>query len=52
MTFKQKKTDLVAQAFDPTATSDAIYFDDPRQGAYVRVEPALHREIMEGRIRL
>jgi fatty-acyl-CoA synthase len=52
MTFKQKKTDLVAQAFDPTATSDVIYFDDPRQGAYVRIEPALHREIMEGRIRL
>jgi fatty-acyl-CoA synthase len=52
MTFKQKKTDLVAQAFDPAATSDAIHFDDPSKGAYVRVEPALHREIMEGKIRL
>ena len=52
MTFKQKKIDLVAQGFDPAATSDAIYFDDPRQGTYVRVEPALHREIVEGKIRL
>jgi fatty-acyl-CoA synthase len=52
MTFKQKKIDLVAQAFDPAATSDAIYFDDARAGTYVRIEPALHREIMEGKIRL
>jgi fatty-acyl-CoA synthase len=52
VTFKQKKADLVAQAFDPAATPDAVYFDDPRAGAYVRVEPALHREITEGKIRL
>jgi len=52
MTFKQKKTGLVAQGFDPTATSDTILFDDPRQGAYVRVDPALHQDIVEGKIRL
>jgi fatty-acyl-CoA synthase len=52
MTFKQKKTDLVAQGFDPAATSDAIFLDDPRQGAYVRIDPALYRDLGSGKIRL
>ena len=52
MTFKPKKADLVAQGFDPAATGDAIYFDDPRAGAFVRVDAALHGEIMSGQIRL
>ena len=32
-TFKQKKFDLVREAFDPGETSDAIYFNDPRARA-------------------
>ncbi len=52
MTFKQKKIDLVAQGFDPASTADAIYFDDPRAGAYVRVDPALYGQIVGGKIRL
>ncbi len=52
MTFKQKKTDLVAQGFDPSATSDATFFDDPRQQAYVRIDPALYRALVDGKIRL
>jgi fatty-acyl-CoA synthase len=52
MTFKQKKIDLVAQGFDPSATTDAIYFDDPRRGAYVRVDPALCQDLAEGKIKL
>ena len=52
MTFKQKKTGLVAQGFDPDLTDDAIYFDDARENAYVRVTPALHQELMDGRVRL
>jgi fatty-acyl-CoA synthase len=52
MTFKQKKIELVAQGFDSAATTDAIYFDHPRSGAYVRVDPALYRELAEGKIRL
>jgi fatty-acyl-CoA synthase len=52
MTFKQKKVDLVTEGFDPRRTSDAIYFDDAREGAYVRVAPALFQELMDGRIRL
>jgi fatty-acyl-CoA synthase len=52
MTFKQKKTDLVAEGFDPAAASDATFFDDPRRGAYVRVDPALYRDLASGKIRL
>jgi fatty-acyl-CoA synthase len=52
MTFKQKKTDLVAQGFDPGMTTDAIYFDDPRQSAYVRLDPARYQDIVDGKIRL
>jgi fatty-acyl-CoA synthase len=52
MTFKQKKTDLVAQGFDPSATSDATFFDDPRQQAYVRIDPALYRALVDGKIKL
>jgi fatty-acyl-CoA synthase len=52
MTFKQKKTDLVAEGFDPGLTTDAIYFDDARQDAYIRLVPALHQDLIDGRIRL
>jgi fatty-acyl-CoA synthase len=52
MTFKQKKTDLVAEGFDPDLTTDAIHFDDPREGAYVRLAPTLYHDLIEGRIRL
>jgi len=51
-TFKAKKTDLVAQGFDPGLTTDAIYFDDPRSGALVRLDVALYRDIIGGDIRL
>jgi len=52
MTFKQKKIDLVAQGFDPGATSDSIYFDDPREPVFVRVDRGLYRELLDGKIRL
>ena len=32
-TFKQKKIDLVREGFDPAATSDPIYFNDPQAQA-------------------
>ena len=52
MTFKPKKVDLVAQGFDPARTQDPLYFDDPRAGAYVRLDAALYGEIVGGKIRL
>jgi len=52
MTFKQKKIDLVGQGFDPASTSDAIYFDDPHAGAFVRVDAARYAQIVSGAVRL
>ncbi|HUI96874.1 MAG TPA: long-chain-acyl-CoA synthetase [Xanthobacteraceae bacterium] len=52
MTFKQKKADLTTQGFDPVGCADAIYFDDPQTGAFVRLDAALHAQIVNGAIRL
>jgi fatty-acyl-CoA synthase len=51
-TFKSKKIDLVKQGFDPSQTSDPIYFNDPRRKAFVRLDPALYEDINAGRVRL
>ena len=51
-TFKHQKTELVREGFDPAASGDAIYFDDPSQQAYVRLDGALFERIEAGRIRL
>jgi fatty-acyl-CoA synthase len=51
-TFKQTKSDLQRVGFDPTATDDAIYFDDPAAKAFVRLNPALYARIQVGKIRL
>ena len=51
-TFKHKKSDLIRDGFDPKATPDAIYFDDPAQQAYVRLDPVLHACICAGKLRL
>jgi fatty-acyl-CoA synthase len=51
-TFKHQKSDLVREGCDPTATSDAIYFDDPSQRAYVRLEAPLYERIQAGKVRL
>jgi len=51
-TFKQKKVDLVKEGFDPSKISDAIYFNDPQAGAFVLLNPALHRRIEQGEVRL
>jgi fatty-acyl-CoA synthase len=51
-TFKQKKLDLAAQGFDPAKTDDAIFFDDPREHALVRLDGALHDKIVSGEVRL
>jgi fatty-acyl-CoA synthase len=44
-TFKQKKVDLLEQGFDPSATTDPIYFDDAAAGAFVRVDAALYERL-------
>ncbi len=51
-TFKHQKTELVRDGFDLAATDDAIYFDDPSQQAYVRLDGALFERIKAGAVRL
>src|SRR5258708_4293889 len=51
-TFKHQKAELVREGFDPTASGDVIYFDDPSRQAYVRVDGALFERIKAGELRL
>jgi fatty-acyl-CoA synthase len=51
-TFKYSKTDLVRQGYDPAATVDVIYFDDPQSGAFVQLDEILYGRIQDGQIRL
>jgi fatty-acyl-CoA synthase len=51
-TFKQRKVALVKDGFDPGNISDALFFDDPRVRAYVRLDSALYHEIVSGEVRL
>src|SRR5262249_22281652 len=37
-TFKHQKSELVREGYDPASTGDAIYFSDPQQQSYVRVD--------------
>ena len=50
-TFKHTKNDLQRDGFDPAATSDAIYFDDPASDAFVRLDQALYERIKAGVVR-
>jgi fatty-acyl-CoA synthase len=51
-TFKQKKVDLVREGFNPAATTDPIYFNDPHSQAFVRLDAGLYRRIESGEVRL
>ncbi len=51
-TFKHQKNELAREGFDPGASGDAIYFDDPSQRAYVRLDGALYERIKAGEVRL
>jgi len=50
-TFKYTKTDLVRQGYDPAATDDALYFNDPECKAFVPLDQALYGRIQGGEIR-
>jgi fatty-acyl-CoA synthase len=51
-TFKHQNTELEREGFDPTASDSAIYFDDPSQEAYIRLDRALFDRIQAGLVRL
>ena len=51
-TFKYSKADLVSQGYDPSITTDIIYFDNPESQAFHRLDKALYDSIQAGQIRL
>jgi fatty-acyl-CoA synthase len=51
-TFKHTKTNLQGEGFDPAATSDAIYFDDPAKKAFIRLDGELFARLAAGKVRL
>ena len=52
VTFKYSKTELARQGYDPAASTDALYFNDPELRAFSRLDKVLYDRILEGRIRL
>ena len=51
-TFKYSKVDLVRQGYDPDATTDVIYFDNPESKSFERLDPSLFDRIQNGKIPL
>jgi fatty-acyl-CoA synthase len=51
-TFKPRTQELQKAGFDPAQVPDPLYFDDPRVGAYVPLDAALHAAIVAGQVRL
>jgi len=51
-TFKQKKIDLVREGFDPSATTDPIFFDNQEARAFVRLDGPLYDRIVAGAVRV
>jgi fatty-acyl-CoA synthase len=51
-TFKQSKTTLRREGYNPGSTSDPIFFHNSKEQAFVRLDPALFEQINAGKIRL
>ncbi len=51
-TFKHKTAELARQGYDPAATDDALYFDDPARRAFIQLDRALYERIQAGAVRL
>jgi len=51
-TFKYTKHEFVRQGYDPAASTDAVYFNDPQRQAFVRLDKALYERIQTGQLRL
>jgi len=49
-TFKHRKA--AGSSYDPAASPDPIYFNDPARAAFVRVDEALYERIRNGEIKL
>ena len=50
-TFKHRKVDAVAEGFDPKL-DDPLWFFDAAEKRYVALDDALHRQILDGKVRI
>jgi len=51
-TFKQRKVELVKDAFDPAIIDDPLYWLDSLSGCYVPLDATRYTDIVQGRVRL
>ncbi len=51
-TFKPKTLELMREGWDPGLIGDPLYFDDPREQAYVPLDAATHAALGAGKIRI
>jgi fatty-acyl-CoA synthase len=51
-TFKPKKHDLARESYDPSASADPIYFNDPVRQSFVKVDAELFERIQSRKVRL
>jgi fatty-acyl-CoA synthase len=51
-TFKQRKIEMTKEGFDPARIGDAVFFDDPRTQAYVRLDERGYGQILSGEVRV
>ena len=51
-TFKQKKANLVREAFAPAIAGDIIYFNSSEQQAFVPLDEVLYERIQSGQVRI
>jgi fatty-acyl-CoA synthase len=51
-TFKQRKTVLIRQGFDPDRIDDPLYFNDPEARAFVWLDRMLYERLQSGEMRL
>jgi fatty-acyl-CoA synthase len=51
-TFKWKKQELSREAYNPSAVTDTIYFNDSARQAFVKVDAAVYESIRSGKLRI
>ena len=51
-TFKQKKSQLAREGFDPNVIADPLYMADPKTGVYVALDRETYTRILDGAMRL
>jgi fatty-acyl-CoA synthase len=51
-TFKLRKQEPATEGYDCTRITDALYFDDRQQQAYVRLDEALYARLQAGTVRV